>query len=70
MLGPILDQFSDKAAIVTVPMGQGEVVLIGFRVHFRAQARGTYKILFNSLYYSVIRKKAGMTPYGPPLDEV
>ena len=49
------EKLSGKAAVATVPLGRGEVVLVGFRPHFRAQARGTYKILFNSLFYSAVR---------------
>ena len=43
------DYLAGKAAGVRVPMGRGQVVLLGFTPHFRGQARNTYKLLFNPI---------------------
>jgi hypothetical protein len=32
-------------------VGEGKVVLLGPEVNFRDQPHGTYKLLFNGLYY-------------------
>ncbi len=39
-------------AIVDVAMGKGRVFLYGPEIAFRAQPHGTYKLLFNGIYYN------------------
>ncbi|MER3397634.1 MAG: hypothetical protein C4315_05805 [Chloroflexota bacterium] len=48
ILGP--EHLYNRAAVVEVPLGKGRVILLGLPVQFRAQARGTYNFLFNSIY--------------------
>jgi hypothetical protein len=42
---------ANKIAAVEVPVGKGRVILLGFGVKQRAQPHGTFKLLFNSLFY-------------------
>lgn len=39
-----------KVAAVSVPFGEGRIVLIGFRCQFRGQPENTFPLLFNSLF--------------------
>ncbi len=43
------EHISNKAGMVAAKVGQGKVVLIGFRTQHRAQTYGTFKLLFNAL---------------------
>jgi hypothetical protein len=39
------------AAVVDAPLGKGRVLLFGPEITFRAQSHGTFKFLFNGIYY-------------------
>lgn len=41
----------NRSAIVDVPYGKGRVILIGFPVLYRGQSHGTFRYLFNAIYY-------------------
>ena len=43
------DYIVDRAAMVDIPVGEGRIVLIGFRPQHRGQTYGTFKLLFNSV---------------------
>jgi hypothetical protein len=48
------DRLDKAAAVVEMNVGKGKVVLYGPEILFRSQPHGTYKLLFNALYLSVL----------------
>lgn len=48
------DRLERKAAAVAFEVGKGKVVMFGFRVQHRAQTEGTFKLLFNAIYWGVM----------------
>jgi hypothetical protein len=45
----------NKAAVVEVPLGKGKLILLGFRVQHRGQTIGTFRLLFNSIFYGAAK---------------
>ena len=45
-------------AVIEAPLGDGRVILHTFRVQHRGQTWGTFKLLFNSIYYGPAAKGA------------
>jgi hypothetical protein len=53
-------QYLDQAvSIVEAPVGKGHIVLYGNEVNWRAQPHGTFKLLFNGIYYGSASSTAG-----------
>ena len=46
------DAIQGKAAALDANYGGGHIVILGFRPQWRGQSHGTYKFLFNALYYN------------------
>jgi len=58
---------NEAISIVEAPVGKGHVVLFGNEVNWRGQPHGTFKLLFNGIYYgSATASAAGSRPTDQP----
>ncbi|WP_339607763.1 M14 metallopeptidase family protein [uncultured Roseivirga sp.] len=51
---------ANTSAMLNVNYGNGDLVLFGFGPQFRGQPRGTYKLIFNSIYMGAEKKSIKM----------
>jgi hypothetical protein len=56
------DMMAGRAAVVSIDMNPGRVVLFGLRPQHRAQTHATFPMLFNALYMSAAGEAAGRMP--------
>ena len=43
------EKIAGKAALVSVPMGKGKIILFGFRPQYRGQSLATFPLFFNAI---------------------
>ena len=60
------DRLGGTAAVLEVPDGDGRIILHTFRVQHRGQTWGTFKLLFNSIFYGPAAR--GSAPVSSSLD--
>jgi hypothetical protein len=53
------DLMSGRAAVVSIEMNPGRIVLFGLRPQHRAQTRATFPMLFNALYHAGTKQEQG-----------
>jgi hypothetical protein len=46
------ERLENRAAAVSFTYGKGRLIMLGFRPQHRAQTEGTFKMLFNSIYWA------------------
>jgi hypothetical protein len=46
-----------RSSVLEMPLGEGRVILLGFPVQFRGQSAGTFKLLFNAIFYGAAQNK-------------
>ncbi len=49
------EKIKGQPAIVETEFGEGKIILFGFRVQNRGQPHGTFRLLFNSIYYGSMK---------------
>lgn len=57
------EHLAGKPAAVRIALGEGEVVLVGFRPQLRAQPRATFKFLFNPILNSASEDLSGVSEW-------
>ena len=45
------EKIAGKAALIEVQMGEGKIILFGFRPQYRGQSLATFPLLFNAIAY-------------------
>ena len=55
-------------AAIEAPLGKGKVFLFGPEITFRAQPHGTFKFLFNSIFYGTATQASHGEHYGARSD--